>query len=96
MRIIVCAALKYNITIFCGNSYLKEIIIAGARHFDSIMIAQIKAIGLKGIPEQGFIDQFGTFVDRKEAMEIVKKSGQPFDIKRNGVPIDELFSEGLY
>jgi hypothetical protein len=45
--------------------------------------------------EQGFINQFGDFLTREEAMQIVKQNGQPFDIGSNrGDSV--LFSEGLY
>ncbi len=86
-RHIVCAACKIGETIICG-----------ARHFDSIMRTQMKAIGPTHKwtkAEQGFIDQFGVFHTRKVAMQIVKTNGQPFSISRNGGDI-ELFSEGIY
>lgn len=86
-QIVVCAACK-----------LDGVVVCGARHWDKVMRAQAGAIGVK-IPfkgEEGFIDQFGDFLSRKEAMEIVKKNGQRFDIERNGERDDELFSEGLY
>jgi len=84
-QIVVCAAIRVGDVIFCG-----------ARHCDSAMWGQAKAadISMKN-GKQGFIDQFGDFLDRKEAMEIVKKNGQPFNIERNGGDIN-LFSEGLY
>lgn len=84
-QIVVCAAVKVGDLILCG-----------ARHCDSVMRKQAEAAdtSMKN-GEQGFIDQFGDFIGRKEAMEIVKKNGQPFDIERNrGDTI--LFSEGLY
>ena len=84
-RIIVCAACK-----FC------DLILCGARHWDSVMCAQADIIGIKGgNEEQGFIDQFGDFHNREEAMKIVKESGQPFNRSRNGGDTI-LFSEGLY
>lgn len=46
--------------------------------------------------EQGFIDNFGIFMDRVEALAVAKASGQPLDMKRNGGSGDELYSEGLY
>ena len=46
--------------------------------------------------EQGFLDQYGVFMDREEAMQVAIDSGQPLDMKRNGTPENELFSEGLY
>lgn len=45
--------------------------------------------------EQGFIDQFGAFHDREEALRIVKRAFQPFSPERNGSET-QLFSEGLY
>ena len=89
---IVCAA-----SIIEHNG--KEILLVGARHFDSQMRNQIENLGLKNgdykRKEQGFIDQFGYFHNRKEALKIVLENGQPFDPKRNGSN-EELFSEGIY
>ena len=39
--------------------------------------------------EQGFINQFGEFRTRVEAMKIVSSNGQDFDVDRNG-GVDEL------
>jgi hypothetical protein len=88
--VIVCAA---NIVELNGA----EVTLVGARHFDSVMKAQAKLMGVTnyGSHRSGFIDQFGDFYDRKEALAIVKASGQPFNAERNGSD-DELFSEGLY
>lgn len=44
--------------------------------------------------EQGFVDQFGTFLTRKEALEIAKENGQI--IRDIGYEPDELYSEHLY
>lgn len=87
---IVCAAIKNENVIVCG-----------ARHFDKIMHMQIEILHCTGwdIPkkwEQGFIDQWGKFYNRVEAMQIVKESGQPFNVERNSGSGDELYSEGLY
>ena len=87
-QIIVGAAVKLNDTMICG-----------ARHFDKVMNAQIARLPLKlkwSLAEQGFINQFGEFIARDKAMDIVKKNGQPFDIERNGGSDKELYSEGLY
>lgn len=84
-QVVVCAAIKVGEVIFCG-----------ARHCDKIMRAQAKAAGMKlHSPHQGFIDQFGDYLTREEAMQIVKDNGQPFNIERNGGDV-VLFSEGLY
>ena len=54
----------------------------------------------KNIPstqfEQGFIDQFGVFYNREEAMVIALAAGQDIDYKRNGGDSLILYSEGLY
>lgn len=61
------------------------------------MRSQMRAIDIKGwgAAEQGFIDQFGTFYNREEAMQIVLEGNQHFNITRNGGNV-ALFSEGLY
>ena len=87
--IIVCAAIKKG-----------DIIIAGPRHFDSVMISQIKAIagdnkGMFADAEQGFVDQYGNFWNRIDAMMLARASGQPLDRTRNGSKT-KLYSEGLY
>lgn len=88
--IVVCAACKTGDVILCG-----------ARHWDAVMRHQLAVMQSFGssmkahLFEQGFINQFGEFLTRKEALQVVKESGQPFDVKRNGSDT-ELFSEGLY
>ena len=89
-QIVVCAA--------CRLDYEGEkIILTGARHWDSVMCRMADALVIDGgDEEQGFIDQFGDFLTREEAMQIVLKNGQPFDKDRNGGGTSGLFSEGLY
>jgi len=83
---VVCAAIRHRDT---GH------IICSARHFDPLMHQQIKAIGGKwNTAEQGFIDQFGTFLTREKAHFIATKRGQIF--RRCGGDDDMLFSENLY
>lgn len=88
-RMVVCAANRWN-----------GIIVLGARHFDGLMHATIKL--LPSVPpssaqwEQGFVDQFGKFMDRREALAVAVRAGQ---IGRNGPkthPENQLFSEDLY
>ena len=106
--VIVCAAIRNKHT---------GLIITGARHYDSIMLAQILA--LSGCPQeiaanhkdhedqigeydasdwvmadQGFIDQYGKFYTREEALAIVKVTGQR--VRRCGGDHKKLFSENLY
>ena len=86
-QIIVCAA----------NKMSNSVILCGARHWDSLMRQQSKAMRIKFFElEQCFVDQFGTFITREEAMKIVLNNGQPFNIHRNGGSTIKLFSEGLY
>ncbi len=89
-RVIVCAANRY-----------KDFVVTGVRHFCPTMRQQIKAIGLNdlrfyanGNEEQGFIDQFGVFLTREEAMVIARKGGQ-VTIGMEHHPT-KLFSEDLY
>ena len=96
-QVVVCAAILVKL-----NEQYKEgyVTLCGARHWDEVMRLQAKVMSLvkKDLvgAEQGFIDQFGTFLTREEAMILVKKSGQPFDIDRNGGSMKTLYSEGLY
>ena len=84
-QIVVCAANRVDGVLLCG-----------ARHCDKVMRQQAKAMGISmKTAEQGFIDQFGDYLTREEAMSIVKKNGQSFDIERNRGNV-YLFSEGLY
>jgi len=98
---IVCAA----------NKYPDGFIAIGPRHFDSTMRDNIhnhigneqrKATADLRIfkfniqnCEQGFIDQYGDYHTRKDAMKIAKANNQIFREcgNKNG---DELFSEHLY
>ena len=80
-------------------------ILVGVRHFDPLMNAtldlstEINELYHKSLRdsslEAGFVDQWGVFVDRKEALAIVLASGQPFYPNRNGCT-DELYSEGVW
>ena len=92
------------IHIVCAACRLDEFIAAGPRHFDSTMVLQVLArvreLGFDETVirdwEEGFIDQWGRFYTREDAMEIVKETGQRFDQERNGGSDTVLYSEGLY
>ena len=86
-QVVVCAA----------NRLPNGVILCGARHWDGVMHKQADAMEINGFAneDQGFIDQFGDFLTRKEALKIVLENGQPFNAERNGSK-DELYSEGLY
>lgn len=88
IAVIICAA----------NRWPDGLIIPSARHFDTIMHDLAKRIfGEKAYSncDQGFIDQFGKFYSRAEAMLVVKENGQPFNAERNVIK-GVLYSEGLY
>ncbi len=83
--------------IVCAANRVGDLIICGARHCDPIMRAQAAAAGVRlTASEQGFINQFGEFLTRREAMDIVLENGQPFDAQRNSGNGRDLYSEGLY
>ncbi len=87
-KIVVCAAIR--------NSY--GLIICGPRHFDETMHRLLSVSETSGgdwaDAEQGFIDQYGTFLTREEAWIVAEKAGQ---IKyRVGGDGKKLYSENLY
>lgn len=88
-RLVVCAATRYG-----------DVVIPSARHHDPLMHQTAKLMGVSrvthGIPEQGFIDQFGVFMDRKEALAIAVHMGQVNVYRPKSAPYDALFSEDLY
>ncbi len=89
----------YNVTprrIVCAAMLKEGRIITGARHFDKIMRAQMEASeGIKWWKScaQGFIDQFGDFLDRKEAWKIASQRRQ---IRKRVSCAGTLYSENLY
>lgn len=90
-RFVVCAALIHGGTIICGP-----------RHFDKVMCDQIEALEYGLAPgdgshwEQGFVDQYGVFMDRKEALQVATDAGQINVRGPKTHPETQLFSEDLY
>lgn len=87
---IVCAAIRHART---------GLVITGARHFDEVMCKVIEALPKVSISDwadsdQGFIDQWGNFLDRQEAYKIAlaKDQYKPYEPYTPGV----LYSEDLY
>jgi len=87
---VVCAACRYD-----------GVIVVGIRHLDTLMRQTIKAmypdedggaICRKFSREQGFVDQFGNFLTRKEALKIATEKDQIYRVTND----NELFSENLY
>lgn len=87
-RFVVCAANKYG-----------EFVFTGVRHFCPVMIFNMSHYDVKGLRQehgevQGFIDQHGIFMDRREAAIVAAQAGQ---LERYGdSKPDVLFSEDLY
>tara|TARA_R110000868_G_scaffold5472_1_gene32968 strand:+ start:742 stop:1095 length:354 start_codon:yes stop_codon:yes gene_type:complete len=93
-RHVVCAANQFH----NKDDHINPIIVCGARHWDTIMSNVVDNMDIDKSHqhkcEQGFIDQYGIFITREEAREIVIKNEQPL---REGTPLlDILFSENLY
>lgn len=84
-RRIVCAAIRQ------ANGF----VICGVRHFDTVMREQIQHSDLDwSRAEQGFMDQRGMFLNRKQALGVAEEANQI--IRRCGGDDTELFSENLY
>jgi hypothetical protein len=74
----------------------------GPRHFHALMHVAIQAMIHSGSgsraewtqSEQGFIDQWGTFMTREEALAVALAAGQR--LYRCGGDETRLFSENLY
>jgi len=97
-EVIVCAACQFRDD--------PMVVICGARHWDSTMRVQFQSIKFTIDYQagqsldtndftQGFIDQFGKFYNREDAMQVVKNSGQKISYTRNR-SATKLYSEGLY
>ena len=97
-RRVVCAANKFIFTM--PDKRVEELIVCGARHYDHVMGSQIAKIDHdywknKSSVTQGFIDQRGVFMDRREAFVVASNANQV--IKKSGNPNSlELFSEDIY
>lgn len=68
-------------------------VVAGRRHHNCFTLhAMLTGVGQKAESVQGFLTDTDRFVDRKEAMEIAKQSGQV----PKSQSFEELYSEDLY
>lgn len=83
----------------CTYANGEKHLVIGIRHWDELMVAteimREEKLGRRVDEEQGFIDQYQKFYTREEALELVKKNGQPFSQERN-VGTHELYSEGVW
>ncbi|QQG32217.1 hypothetical protein CkP1_0277 [Citrobacter phage CkP1] len=95
-RVIVCAANRFKLK--DGGT----IVIPGSRHYSKDMAAVIDLLEDKIVTDhvhgddQGFIDQWGTYFTREEALIIATHAGQINTRREKGSPLDTLFSEDLY
>lgn len=95
-RRIVCAANRFKMK----NG--KTLVIPGARHYSRDMAAVIDELRDQMVSDhahgddQGFIDQWGDYHTREEALIIATHAGQINTVRKKGGPPDELFSEDLY
>lgn len=75
------------------------LIVVGVRHCDGIMRAQVEASGEKDpLMDQGFIDNRGNYLDRKEALILATEAGQigsGSSGKKTGSK-HELYSEDIH
>ena len=76
-------------------------LILGVRHWDSIMHSTADALGLSSksknhdpATDQGFVDNYGLYMGRKEAMLVAKAAGQILD--ESELRGDLLFSEDVW
>lgn len=83
---IVSAAMKLN----------NGLIVCSPRHFDPLCHALIEMYNIDATgAEQGFVDQYRNFYNRKEAYDIAERNGQIN--KTVGTELSRiLFSENLY
>ncbi len=87
-RSVVCAANKYG-----------DLVFIGVRHFCPVMRQNMSRDDIPALRKergevQGFIDQHGVFMDRREAAVVAKESGQLARYEGNFPEV--LFSEDLY
>lgn len=75
-------------------------IVTGTRHYCPIMSLQIDSIGHGNLIDfaggldkvvQGFTDQYGVFMDRKEAWIVAKEAGQIINTYQEGILYSECY-----
>ena len=87
---------KPQAVVVCAACRMGKHIVLGARHFDAPMRQQMSNTSCNWkLAEQGFINQFGEFLTREEAVKVVHESGQQTRTEKAKIG-DALFSEDLY
>ncbi|ARW58236.1 hypothetical protein [Serratia phage X20] len=95
-RRIVCAANRFELK--DGGT----VVIPGSRHYSKDMADVIDLVRDKVVTDhvhgedQGFIDQWGEYWNREDALIIATHAGQINTVREKGAPLDTLFSEDLY
>lgn len=95
-RRIVCAANRFELK-SGGN-----LVIPGVRHYSPDMAKVLDQLEDKLVSDhvhgenQGFVDQWGNYFTREEALIIATHAGQINTVREKRAPYDELFSEDLY
>ena len=89
-RKIVCSAIIHN----------DGFIVAGVRHYDMVMNNMIRQLPEQyrkpvRMDQQGFLDQYGDFLTREDALKIAVKNGQ-IEPKTGNQDCTRLYSEDLY
>lgn len=78
------------------------LVIPGTRHYSKDMAAVLDQVADKLVSvfvtgdDQGFVDQWGQYYTRSDALVIATHAGQINTVRPKGGPSDELFSEDLY
>ena len=100
-QVVVAAACR--VVMVDATDPLHGFVVVGVRHFDPIMRTTIKALGLDRESrasvmqyEQGFIDNYGTYMTREEALAVAMDAGQIRYRSMKHIPHAELLSEDLY
>lgn len=96
-RRVVCAANQYDIVDPIDG--WGKVIITGIRHYCPLMRQNLKSwVDLidRSSEEQGFVDQYGVFMDRFEALMVAQDAGQLNICRPKTSPENRLFSEDLY
>lgn len=95
-RTIVCAANRFELK----NG--ETLVVPGVRHYSPDMAKVLDQFRDKLVSEQvygdnqGFLDQWGNYFTRKEALIIATYAGQIGTRREKTFPADTLFSEDLY
>lgn len=95
-RRIVCAANRFELK---KGGFL---VVTGTRHYSPDMALVLDHLEDKLVSDhvhgenQGFVDQWGDYHNRRDALIIATYAGQINTVRKKSLPLDRLFSEDLY